>query len=881
MKLLTIILALLVCCGPVVGQATRPRSSRIITGSAWPYGTPEVGDEWIDTSVSPAETRNCLTAGTWSTVAVLSPDGSSSNTINGSGQTVQIALSGFRGVGVTITGTWSGTLVPELSMDGGSSWIAAQLYDSVARTFSTSTTANIASSIVLTGGASHVRIRSSSWTSGTATIALRSTEASTPVVDGSLNTQTSKITQAVATPLTTLFNAASANGFSSTMDVSGYTSISFVVTGTFDASVSFQGSVDGVNWVTLTVVAWDSGGFWNTTYDAPGSYVTWVGSLSQVRARIEDYSSGSVTVKAVASLAMSTIAFKGIEMIPTAPIKITGSAGNAVDASVTANTAPPNQIVTGGMYNSTKPSLTNGQSVAVQVDAKGNSLSVVRDAAGNDRGANVDSSNRLSVSVDNSPTVTATQSTATSLKTQAESYQGGSAVGSSNPLQVTLANTGPNATAVKVDGSASVQPISASSLPLPTSAATSTKQSDGSQKTQVVDGSGNVIGSTSNALDINIKSGNPSSIAVTQATASSLNADVNLKTVGGSSVSTAAGGVQKVGVVGNSGATVDASIGAATAPTNQVVTGGVFNSTKPTLTTGQSAAVQLDSKGNELSVVRDAAGNDRGANVNASNQLSVSVDNTPNVAVTSVPSNQSVNVAQVAGATVATGNGTASGTQRVSIASDNTPFAVKTDQTTHGTTDLVADDITKIGGTTVKNGGPSGSLGVGGPDANNASITGNPLLQGAEAQSGQPTAATTGNVRQLVASLDGALYTRQGGPVIWTCGVNNVAASLTQCQAAPGANLKLYITGIYVQTTTTTSGTYAIQTGTGSNCGTGTAALFPVSGTGNRFNAPITSNAMAAITFPVPLVAPANSAVCLIGVATNTISAQIVGFTAP
>jgi hypothetical protein len=37
--------------------------------------------------------------------------------------------------------------------------------------------------------------------------------------------------------------------------------------------------------------------------------------------------------------------------------------------------------------------------------------------------------------------------------------------------------------------------------------ATSTKQSDGSQKTQVVDGSGNVISSTSNALDVNLKSG--------------------------------------------------------------------------------------------------------------------------------------------------------------------------------------------------------------------------------------------------------------------------------------------------------------------------------------------------------------------------------------
>jgi hypothetical protein len=52
---------------------------------------------------------------------------------------------------------------------------------------------------------------------------------------------------------------------------------------------------------------------------------------------------------------------------------------------------------------------------------------------------------------------------------------------------------------------------------LPTLAATSTKQSDGSQKTQVVDAGGNVIGATSNALDINIKSGNPTTLPVTNA----------------------------------------------------------------------------------------------------------------------------------------------------------------------------------------------------------------------------------------------------------------------------------------------------------------------------------------------------------------------------
>src|ERR1051326_4910315 len=44
--------------------------------------------------------------------------------------------------------------------------------------------------------------------------------------------------------------------------------------------------------------------------------------------------------------------------------------------------------------------------------------------------------------------VQVSQATATNLKAQAEAYQGGSAVGSGNPLQVSLANTGANATAV-------------------------------------------------------------------------------------------------------------------------------------------------------------------------------------------------------------------------------------------------------------------------------------------------------------------------------------------------------------------------------------------------------------------------------------------------
>lgn len=118
------------------------------------------------------------------------------------------------------------------------------------------------------------------------------------------------------------------------------------------------------------------------------------------------------------------------------------------------------------------------------------------------------------------------------------------------------------------------------------------------------------------------------------------------------------------------------------------------------------------------------------------------------------------------------------------------------------------------------------------------------------------------------------------GPSSWSCALVGIAATLTQCKAVPATSGEHHvITDIVVQTTTGTSGTYALQSGTGSNCGTATTALFPVSATGDRFNAPINSQATAAISLLTPIQVAANHAVCLIGVATNTISVQIHGYT--
>ena len=89
------------------------------------------------------------------------------------------------------------------------------------------------------------------------------------------------------------------------------------------------------------------------------------------------------------------------------------------------------------------------------------------------------------------------------------------------------------------------------------------------------------LGQTGGALNINISSG---------------------------ALPTGANTIGKVDVLGNAGATLDVAQGGATAATNAVQTAGVFNTTLPTLTTGQAGAIQLDAKGQQLIDLNYVAG---------------------------------------------------------------------------------------------------------------------------------------------------------------------------------------------------------------------------------------------------------------------------------
>ena len=156
----------------------------------------------------------------------------------------------------------------------------------------------------------------------------------------------------------------------------------------------------------------------------------------------------------------------------------------------------------------------------------------------------------------------------------------------------------------------------------------------------------------------------PVSGAVT-ANAGTGNFSENLAQVNGSTVSTAAAGVQKVGVTGNTGAAMDAAGQNAASPANEILVGAQFNTTPTTLTSGNMSPLQLSNVGR---LIVDGSG--------VTQPVSGTVTANAGTGTFSIQANASVNLAQVAGTTTSTGNGASSaGDLRVNVASDNSAIA--------------------------------------------------------------------------------------------------------------------------------------------------------------------------------------------------------------
>jgi len=108
---------------------------------------------------------------------VATPDSApTSQSITALNGTAQVALAGQAGAGVTLSGTWTATLTPELSFDGGSTWVATFFKIPNTAQYVATISANGPYAIVCATGASHARVRAGAFTSGTVTVLLRGSQ---------------------------------------------------------------------------------------------------------------------------------------------------------------------------------------------------------------------------------------------------------------------------------------------------------------------------------------------------------------------------------------------------------------------------------------------------------------------------------------------------------------------------------------------------------------------------------------------------------------------------------------------------------------------------------------------------------------------------------
>lgn len=255
---------------------------------------------------------------------------------------------------------------------------------------------------------------------------------------------------------------------------------------------------------------------------------------------------------------------------------------------------------------------------------------------------------------------------------------------------------------LKTDATGILQTAVTSSA-LPTGAATAANQTGGNQKTQVVDGSGNVIASTANALNAYLTN---ATLAVTQSGTWNINdisGTVSLPT-GASTSANQTNGTQKtrltdgtndVGVKQLSSALVATDYGLITNTAIHGLSsggGGTYVDVKVTPSGALTVAL-----GDISSVVGQATMANSLPVVLASNQSAIPVtqSGTWNVGLsagtnlvgkvgidqTTPGTTNGVSLAFVNSTAVATGNGVAgAGVQRVTIASDNTAFSVNAAQ---------------------------------------------------------------------------------------------------------------------------------------------------------------------------------------------------------
>jgi hypothetical protein len=267
------------------------------------------------------------------------------------------------------------------------------------------------------------------------------------------------------------------------------------------------------------------------------------------------------------------------------------------------------------------------------------------------------------------------------------------------------------------------------------------------------------------------------------------------------------------------------------------------------------------------------------AAVKAASTAAVATD--PAVVVAISPNNTvPTDLALVAGATTQTGNGTAAGSLRVSLASDSTG-QVTLAAGTNGIGKLTANSGVVIGDVNVVSEIPgTGATNLGkAEDATHTSGDVGIMAMGIRKDTNAQTTNADGDYTPGSFDAYGAQFTRVDHPNRFRCTVTvSTATAITalggSC-AAPGAGLSIYITDIEFSSSAAGIAADAFPTlkyGTGGTCGTGTTVFW---------GALSAAAIRAEKSYATPIKIPANNEVCWITSTAGSKFIVVTGYIAP
>ena len=189
-------------------------------------------------------------------------------------------------------------------------------------------------------------------------------------------------------------------------------SIGLQLAGTFSATVEFEGSIDGTTFVSM-VLAPSTGGAGATSATSAGVWTGSAGGLRFIRARVSAYTSGSVDaslqsapsgggggsssggVVSVSDGTDTVLVSAGGEIAVTCASCSGSGVGHIDDAAFTVTS--DDVVPIAGVFLT--DSVGAGEAGAVRMSANRNLFITIRDAAGNERGLNVDAAGAMAVNI--------------------------------------------------------------------------------------------------------------------------------------------------------------------------------------------------------------------------------------------------------------------------------------------------------------------------------------------------------------------------------------------------------------------------------------------------------------------------------------------------